>query len=136
MAWASSAVVDCEDGDVSMIVPPFSKSLFFGITIHGAARLSIGLWYMTHSGYAAGTRRRKRKLALASENQNFFRLIFRTIVLSRALRLRRAVSLQRVREPCSHQLRDHDRNIELSEHRSKRGQNGGGGADRHYHTRA
>src|SRR5215469_2032409 len=81
---------------------------------------------MAHSGHICRNAKEKTKLTLASENQNFFRLVFRTIVLSRALRLGRAVSLRRMRKPRAHQLRDYDRNVELPEHRLERGQDRSG----------
>src|SRR5262249_11165352 len=95
MAWASSAVVDCEDGDVSMIVPPFSKSLFFSIVLHGAASLSIGLWGMAHSGHTCRNAKEKTKACAGIRKSKLFPRILRTFVLSQALSLGRAILLRK-----------------------------------------
>ena len=52
------------------------------------------------------------------------------------LGLRRAVSRRLVGQPRAHELRDHDGNVELSEHRFECGQHGSGRPDRHDRTRA
>src|SRR5262245_37819368 len=49
--------------------------------------------------------------------------------------LGRATLLRRLGESCTHELRDHDRNVELPEQRFEGDQYGGGSLDWNYHTR-